>query len=298
MGAGRLMAALVTALLTGCAPATAVAGGATGPASARRAPEGSYAVGVHTLTLDPRSARPLPVTIWYPASTGQVAAGRFPVVIYSHGLGSRPELHAGLTTRWAAAGFVVAAPAYPHTRQGAAHFTRADVRHQPADAWRLIRYLGDLDRSPVDPLAGHLDLTSVAAAGHSAGGFTTSGMFSEGHPARLRAGIVIAGGGLPGSFAGPAAPVLFVHGTADPVVPVTVGRAAYARTPGPAAFLSLLGGDHGAYLAPDHPGFAPVLATTTDFLRWTLYGDRAAAARLPADAHSPTLTRYESRPAH
>ncbi|MGC4795099.1 alpha/beta hydrolase family protein [Micromonospora saelicesensis] len=298
MGAGRLMAVLVTALLAGCAPATAVAGGATGPVSARRAPEGSYAVGVRTLTLDPRSARPLPVTIWYPASTDQVAAGRFPVVIYSHGLGSLPELHAGLTTRWAAAGFVVAAPAYPHTRQGAANFTRADVRHQPADAWRLVRYLGGLDRSPVDPLAGHLDLTSVAAAGHSAGGFTTSGMFSEGHPARLRAGIVIAGGGLPGSFAGPAAPVLFVHGTADPVVPVTVGRAAYARTPGPAAFLSLLGQDHGAYLTPAHPGFAPVLATTTDFLRWTLYGDRTAGARLPADAHSPTLTRYESRPAH
>ncbi|MCG5453246.1 MULTISPECIES: alpha/beta hydrolase family protein [Micromonospora] len=298
MGAGRLMAVLVTALLAGCAPATAVAGGATGPVSARRAPEVSYAVGVRTFTLDPRSTRPLPVTIWYPASTDQVAAGRFPVVVYSHGLDSLPELHAGLTTRWAAAGFVVAAPAYPHTRQGAAHFTRADVRHQPADAWRLIRYLGDLDRSPVDPLAGHLDLTSVAAAGHSAGGFTTSGMFSEGHPARLRAGIVIAGGGLPGSFAGPAAPVLFVHGTADPVVPVTVGRAAYARTPGPAGFLSLLGQDHGTYLTPGHPGFAPVLATTTDFLRWTLYGDRAAGARLPADAHSPTLTRYESRPAH
>ncbi|MFJ6165523.1 alpha/beta hydrolase family protein [Micromonospora orduensis] len=298
MGAGRLVAVLVTALLAGCAPATAVAGGATGPVSARRAPEGSYAVGVRTLTLDPRSARPLPVTIWYPASAGGVAAGRFPVVVYSHGLGSRPDLHAGLTTRWAAAGFVVAAPAYPHTRQGAAHFTRADVRNQPADAWRLIRHLGRLDTERGDPLAGHLDLTSIAAAGHSAGGFTSSGMFCEGHPARLRSGIVIAGGGLPGSFAGPAAPVLFVHGTADPVVPVTVGRAAYARTRGPAAFLSLLGQDHGAYLTPGHPGFAPVLATTTDFLRWTLYGDRVAGARLPADAHSPALTGYEFRPAH
>ncbi|MBM0233750.1 alpha/beta hydrolase [Micromonospora sp. STR1_7] len=298
MGARRLMAVLVTALLAGCAPATAVIGEATGPVSARRAPEGPYAVGVRTLTLDPRSARPLPVTIWYPASADGVAAGRFPVVVYSHGLGSRPDLHAGLTTRWAAAGFVVAAPAYPHTRQGAPHFSRADVRNQPADAWRLIRYLGRLNRDRGDLLAGHLDLTSVAAAGHSAGGFTSSGMFTEGHPARLRAGIVIAGGGLPGSFAGPAAPVLFVHGTADPVVSVTVGRAAYARTPGPAVFLSLLGQDHGAYLTPGHPGFTPVLATTTDFLRWTLYGDQAAGARLPADAYSPTLTRYEFRPAH
>ncbi|GAB3954398.1 hypothetical protein GCM10027614_61410 [Micromonospora vulcania] len=226
-----------------------------------------------------------------------MAAGRFPVVVYSHGLGSRPELHAELTTRWAAAGFVVAAPAFPHTRQGAAEFTRADVRNQPADGWRLIRHLSRLDTDPGDPFAGHLELTAIAAAGHSAGGFTTAGMFSAGHPARLRAGIVIAGGGLPGSFAGPAAPMLFVHGTADPVVPVTVGRAAYRRTPGPAAFLSLLDQDHGAYLTPGHPGFAPVLATTTDFLRWTLYDDAAAGVRLPVDAESPTLTRYESRPA-
>ncbi|MEH1168579.1 alpha/beta hydrolase [Micromonospora sp. CPCC 205539] len=297
MGAGRLMAVLVTALLAGCAPATAAAGGATAVPTARRAPEGSYTVGVRTLSLDPRSARPLPVTVWYPAAPGGVAAGRFPLVIYSHGLGSRPDLHAGLTTRWAAAGFVVAAPAYPHTRQGAPHFTRADVRNQPADAWRLIRHLGRLDTDPDDPLAGHLALDSIAAAGHSAGGFTTTGMFSEGHPARLRAGIVIAGGGLPGSFAGPVAPMLFVHGTADPVVPVAVGQAAYRRTPGPAVFLSLLGQDHGAYLTPGHPGFAPVLAATTDFLRWALYDDAAARARLEADAGTPTLIRYESRPA-
>ncbi|WP_444948780.1 hypothetical protein [Micromonospora ureilytica] len=37
-----------------------LAGGVTGATSAPRAPEGSYAVGVRTLTLDPRSARPLP----------------------------------------------------------------------------------------------------------------------------------------------------------------------------------------------------------------------------------------------
>ncbi|MGC4744459.1 alpha/beta hydrolase family protein [Micromonospora sp. DT201] len=296
MGAGRLVAVLMTTLLVGCAPATAVAGGSDGPLSAHRAPEGSYAVGVRTLTLDPRSARPLPVTIWFPAAADGVADGRFPVVVFSHGLFSRPDLHAGLTTRWAAAGFVVAAPAFPHTREGAAEFSRADVRNQPADGWRLIRHLSRLDRNRTDPLAGHLDLTSIAAAGHSAGGFTTSGMFSEGHPARLRSGIVIAGGGLPGSFAGPAAPVLFVHGTADAVVPVTVGQAAYGRTRGPAAFLSLLGQDHGAYLTPGDPGFAPVLATTTDFLRWTLYGDQTAGARLPADARTP-MTSYESRPA-
>ncbi|MER7416274.1 alpha/beta hydrolase [Micromonospora peucetia] len=295
MGIKRLVAVLMTAVLAGCAPAATAAPGA--PPPARPVPAAAYAVGVRTFTVDPASARPLPVTVWYPADGGTVASGRFPVVIYSHGLHSLPELHAGLTTRWAAAGFVVAAPAYPHTRQGAARFSRADVRHQPADGWRLIRHLMRLDARPGDPLAGHLDVARFAAAGHSAGGFTTAGMFTSGRSGRLRAGIVIAGGGTAGSFAGPAAPLLFVHGTADRIVPVTVGRAGYHRTTGPAFFLSLLGQGHGEYLTPGLPGFDQVLATTTDFLRWTLYGDPAAARRLPGNAHRPGVTAFETRPA-
>ncbi|MGC5030279.1 alpha/beta hydrolase family protein [Micromonospora sp. DT229] len=285
--------ALLLVWLTGCAAPGGPAARGTPP---RAAPQVQYAVGVRTFVLDPDSARPLPVTLWYPTQGSRVAEGRFPVVLYSHGLSSLPELHAGLTTRWAAAGFVVAAPAYPHTRRGAAEFSRADVRHQPADGWRVIRHLVRLDRRAADPLAGHLDVQRIAAAGHSAGGFTTSGMFTSGRPARLRAGIVIAGGGMAGSFAEPPAPMLFVHGTADPVVPLSVGRAAYRRTIGPASFLSLLGQGHGDYLVPGRPGFTQFLGTTTDFLRWTLYGDQQAARRLPTHAHPPTHATLETHP--
>ncbi|MGR6321887.1 alpha/beta hydrolase [Micromonospora soli] len=303
----RLAAALVTALLAGCGPATAATDDGP-PVTARHVPPRAYAVGVRQIVVDPGGARPLPVTVWYPtesatpASAGPVvrpgapvAAGRFPVVIYSHGLRSLPELHAPLTTRWAAAGFVVAAPTYPRTNLRARDFTRADVRNQPADGWRLIRHLVRLDTRAADPLAGHLDVARIAAAGHSAGGFTTAGMFTSGHSARLRAGIVIAGGGLAGSFAGPVAPLLFVHGAADAIVPESVGRAAYARSLGPAAFLSLPGQGHGEYLTPGRPGFAQVLATTTDFLRWTLYDDRPALRRLPADARLPGTTSLITR---
>ncbi|RZU77949.1 platelet-activating factor acetylhydrolase isoform II [Micromonospora kangleipakensis] len=302
------MAVLMTALLAGCGPATAATSGTAPPA--RHAPARSWPVGVRQLTLDPDGPRPLPLTIWYPAAPdpapsdvrvatpvadAPVAAGRFPVVVYSHGLRSLPELHAPLTTRWAAAGFVVAAPTYPRTNLRAADFTRADVRNQPADGWRLIGRLVRLDARRGDPLAGHLAVERIAAAGHSAGGFTTAGMFTSGHSARLRSGIVLAGGGLAGSFAGPPAPLLFVHGGADPIVPESVGRAAYARTTGPAAFLSLPGQGHGEYLSPGHPGFAQVLATTTDFLRWTLYDDPTALHRLPTDAHHPTITALTTR---
>ncbi|MCW3814845.1 alpha/beta hydrolase [Micromonospora sp. DR5-3] len=318
----RLVAALVTALLVGCAPASATTRGPTSPAS-RPAPQGMYPVGVRQFVVDPGGPRPLPVTVWYPAESpapstptasatdplwartgaggpsvragARVATGRFPVVIYSHGLRSLPELHAPLTARWAAAGFVVAAPAFPRTNLRARDFTRADVRNQPADGWRLIRHLVRLDTRRGDPFAGRLAVNRIAAAGHSAGGFTTAGMFTSGHSARLRSGIVLAGGGLAGSFAGPVAPLLFVHGTADPVVPESVGRAAYARALGPAAFLSLRGQGHGEYLIPGHPGFPQVLATTIDFLRWTLYDDAAALHRLPTDARLPGLTTLTSR---
>ncbi|MET7807786.1 alpha/beta hydrolase family protein [Micromonospora chersina] len=307
----RLVAALLVALVAGCGPAVAASDDRV--PSFRPAPPRPYAVGVRHFVVDPDGSRPLPVTVWYPAEPTApahaiqetagpvswpdvpVAAGRFPVVVYSHGLHSLPDLHAPLTTRWAAAGFVVVAPTYPRTNLRARDFTRADVRNQPADGWRLIRHLVRLDARPGDPLAGHLAVDRFAAAGHSAGGFTTAGMFASGHSRRLRAGIVIAGGGLAGSFAGPVAPLLFVHGGADPIVPESVGRAAYARSLGPAAFLGLPGQGHGEYLAPGRPGFAQVLAATTDFLRWTLYDDRRARDRLPADAVLPGVTTLTTR---
>ncbi|MEU7715000.1 alpha/beta hydrolase [Micromonospora chalcea] len=388
----RLVAALMTALLAGCGQAVATTDPV--PAGVRPAPERQYAVGVRQFTLDPDGARPLPVTVWYPAdlptqatpsastdpagqaratartlattgpaapahapaqtsattgpaapahttaqtlattpdrttapgsaalpgsapspgpaatSTGPAsrtpgtgtldgprvrpgapfAAGRFPVVLYSHGLRSLPTLHAALTSRWAAAGFVVVAPTYPRTNLRARHYTRDDVRNQPADAWRLVRHLVRLGARPGDPLGAHLAVDRFAAAGHSAGGHTSLGMFASGQPSPLRAGIVIAGGRMVAGFSRPLAPMLFVHGSADRIVPESIGRAAYARCLGPAAFLSLRGQGHGEYLTPGRSGFAQVLATTTDFLRWTLYADRAALRRLPADATALNTT--------
>ncbi|SCL13304.1 alpha/beta hydrolase family protein [Micromonospora inyonensis] len=289
----RLLAALLlTVLLAGCGTATAAPGTAPPP---RPAPREAYAVGVRTLTVEPGSARPLPVTVWYPAAGRSAAPGRFPVVLYSHGLRSVPALHAALTTRWAAAGFVVAAPTYPNTNLRSARFNRADVRNQPADAWRVVRHVIRLDGTPGDLLAGHLETGRVAAAGHSAGGFTTAGMFTSGHPARLRAGVIIAAGGMAGSFAGPPAALLFVHGGADQIVPWHVGRAGYDRTDWPRAFLTLPGQGHGEYLTPDRPGFAQVLAATTDLLRWRLYDDPAAGRRIAAGARLAGVTSFEDR---
>lgn len=296
------MRARSIALLIGLVVVLAMSGCGTGAARSSDslespvtvAPDRTYPVGVRRLVFN-RGPRPLPVVLWYPAQGGQVAPGRFPLVLFSHGLHSLPELHAPLATRWAAAGFVVAAPAYPHTKRRTPRFSRDDVRRQPADAWHVIGEVLRLDAVDGDPLAGHLHVDRIAAAGHSAGGYTTAGMFTAGHSPRLRAGIVIAAGALAGTtFGGPPATLLFVHGDADRTVPVTRGRAGYERVPWPSkAFLTLPGQGHGEYLRPDRPGFEEVVRTTTDFLRATLYDDAQARRRLPVEAYQPGITRFE-----
>lgn len=261
------------------------------PPSASSAPTSTFAVGVRRLSLSRAADRPLPTTVWYPArgypdgqvrSDAQVAAGRFPLVLFSHGLPSLPETYVSVTTRLAAAGFVVAAPTYPRTNSHAYLPTMIDVPNQPADAFYVIDSVLRLDAQAGDPFAGHLSAARYAAVGHSAGGFTTGGMLTSPHDPRL-ASVVIIAGGLLGPCVAPAAEVLFVHGDADQTISYRDGRAAYYAVPWPKAFLTVGGGDHIGYLTAGRPGFDPTITTITDFLRATLYGDSVARQRLPAD---------------
>lgn len=303
--AALVTAALLSAGLAGCSGGTAPAGRpapdappkATTPAPrvpAGHAPTESFAVGVRQLKLNRDGDRPLPVTLWYPAEgeaggaaerSAPAAAGRFPVVLFSHGLGARPEDYQVLLTRWAAAGFVVAAPKFPHTGAGG-DGNPLDVLNQPADVSYVLTQVLALDGKAGDPLRGRLDPERVAATGHSAGGVTTIGLFTAGRDERLDAGIVFAGTalGVGTAFAGAAAPQLFVHGEADEVVGYAAGKAVYDAVPWPKAMLSLPKGDHGRALLGDGKALRVVADTTVEFLRWTLYGDAAAKKRLPADA--------------
>ncbi|MEU1751773.1 chlorophyllase [Micromonospora matsumotoense] len=299
-----LTAALLAAGLTGCstqppartaAPADPPRASAPAPrVPAGTAPAEAFAVGVRQLKLNRGGDRPLPVTLWYPArgTAGEAAqrnataaTGRFPVVAFSHGLDGRPVDYQVLLTRWAAAGFVVAAPTFPHTGKGTDNSV-LDVLNQPADVSYVLDKVLALDAKAGDPLRGRLATDRVGAAGHSAGGVTTIGLFTTGRDERLRAGVVLAGTGLGvgTAFAGAAAPQLFVHGQADEVVDYAAGKAVYDAVPWPKAMLSLPRGDHGRALLGDGPALRVVADTTIEFLRWSLYGDEAAKDRLPASA--------------
>ncbi|MGA5302699.1 alpha/beta hydrolase family protein [Nucisporomicrobium flavum] len=255
------------------------------------APAQAYAVGNRVLEFS-RDGRALPTTVWYPATStatdAPAATGRFPLVLFSHGLTAQPGDYAAMLTRWAEAGFVAAGPTYPNTSYGAADLDPLDIVNQPADASHVIDQL----LAAGGPLSVVIDPDRLAAAGHSAGGITTAGLFSARRDERLKAGVVLAGTDFQGTpFTGPPAAMLFVHGREDDTVTYRAGHAVFAAVPWSRAMLSITEGGH----VTTGADFEATTATSTEFLRWALYGDAAARSRVPQAAASGGVATLEDQ---
>lgn len=253
----------------------------SGPAStlpalpAGQAPSRTFEVASRTDTFTRDGVRVLKTTTWYPR-----AEGRYPMVLFSHGLQGLPADFAPLLRQWAAAGFVVVAPAYPKTSRGAAKFDVLDVLNQPGDASFVIT------QSLAGAVKDRIDPARIGAAGHSGGAVTTIGLFTIGRDERLRSGVVFAGTalGVGTNFIGAAVPLYFVHGDADEVVDYASGKQVFDALPWPKALLTLPGQDHSApFQRESSPAFKVVATSTLDFLRYTLYADPAAKARIAND---------------
>lgn len=260
--------------LSACASATPPVSSAQSPAQSP-APSSAPVSAQSTEFAFRRGDRLLPTKVWLPAGNGP-----HPLIIFSHGLTSQPDDYAALLASWAAAGFLVAGPKYPHTWYGAAQYDPDDVVNQPADASQVITEL-------LTSLAGRIDPHRIAAAGHSAGAITTVGLFSGTRDDRLKAGLMIAGRQMPqpAPFTGPAAPLLFVQGGEDGTVTYDQAYGAYSEVPWPKGFLAIPEAGH----LPHRDEPVLVAETSTDFWRWALDGDQAARQRLPRDGLTSTF---------
>jgi predicted esterase len=262
-----------------------------------RAPARAYALGRRTFMFD-RGDRALPTSVWYPAK-GTAAAtpqatenaepepGRYPLILFSHGLTAQPGDYAAMLMRWAQAGFVVAGPTYPNTWYGADPLVPTDIVNQPADASHVI----DLMLAQASPVTAIIDRDRIAAAGHSAGGITTVGLFSAHRDERLKAGIVFAGTDFQAQpFTGPSAALLFVHGRKDDTVSWEAGHTVFEAVPWSRAMLTVTDGGH----VTGGDDFEAVTATSTEFLRYALYGDPAAKSRIPQAAATDGVATLEN----
>jgi predicted dienelactone hydrolase len=105
--------------------------------------------------------------------------GKIPVVVFSHGLASRPEDYAQGIEHLASYGYVVAAPQHPGSdyewAQGLLEgyhkdvFDVKDFINRPKDISYVI---DELQRRNQAEFEGKLDLENVGVAGHSFGGYT------------------------------------------------------------------------------------------------------------------------------
>ena len=318
---------MFAALIGGCsssgstvspaAPTTAVAASGPTTTTAVVAPT-TYAVGRHSLDLVDTSrptpangtfpgapTRTLPTLILYPA-TGDPsaplaedappaeAAYGFPVVIYAHGNNGSPELSLPMLTRLAAAGFVVAAPAFPLSKRDApGGHTSADYHQQPADM-RFV--LDNVLAGRVGPVPA-VDGGRVAVVGHSLGAITVLGLTQNTccHDDRIKAAVAISGTQAQWDgtwYQPPTTPLLLIHGDHDDVVPFTGSTEVFAAAPSPVGLVRLINGPHTLY---GPPWLDVVAATTIDFLRAELDDDASAEAALAVDGNQPGLATFQQR---
>jgi dienelactone hydrolase len=241
--------------------------------------------------------------IWYPAASGRagsvtadapIAAGRFPLILFSHGWGGVPESYLSEIVPLAAAGFIVAAPEYPTSATGRQTNLQDGVNgNQSLDASTVISQVIAFGGTAGNPFHQHVDTSrGVGAAGHSLGGITTHGLLSLRRDSRVTAAVILAGQGI-GTPTGPAANVLFIHGDQDPTVGYSGARGAYDAIRWPKAFLTHLGQGHDSWVWGNGATYPQTRAVLLDWMRWSLYGDQAARRRLPGDAAAGG-TKWES----
>ncbi len=233
--------------------------------------------------------RMLRAVIWHPS-----ARDAAPLLLMAHGFGGLPEKFDAFARTVAAAGFIVAAPAFPLTNQeapGGHEVGFRDFVSQPGDLGFVLTQLLEAARTPGDPLAARIAGAQVAVLGHSLGGATVVGLTRKQCcvDARVRASILVAAAvPLAAAFGADASgdaslPTLIIHGTADHSVAYATAPAFYERISPPRFLLGLSGAGHSealeSQLDPPIPARDAAQRITIAFLSAVF---RVAAAELHA----------------
>jgi predicted dienelactone hydrolase len=227
-----------------------------------------------------QSERSRSILLWYPTSTaakeynylGQigyvaegasVAAGKHPVILFSHGFLGMPDQSIFLTEGLARHGYIVAAIAHadgllqkrekpiPAPRFGdAKSWNEEKFRDRREDIVALLNHLIDESSKKDSAWHGHVDQAAIGAAGHSLGGYTTLGLiggWQQPSEKRIKAALALSPYTLPyhtqGHLQSVSVPVMFQGGTFDwgitPLIPP-----AYQKLVGPKYYLVLKNENH------------------------------------------------------
>ena len=213
--------------------------------------------------------------------------GLFPLLVFAPGYRQCAGSYSALLQQWASAGYVVAAVQFPLTNCHVADPEESDLANQPEDIAFVISRLLRLSEEGAGPLAGQVDASRIAVAGHSDGGDTMAALAAaaccrDGH---VRAAIILAGAQWPAFtghwFAGSTPPMMFVQGSDDTWNPPAASVQLYqADTTGLRYYLDLPGAGH---FSPYEGGATPepvVAAVTLDFLNAYVADENSSLAAM------------------
>jgi len=270
--------------------------------------DGSYAVGITTLSItEPGGAggttdRSLPTAVFYPgqeSATGEAAGVQpdrshapYPLIVFSQGYDLSVQAYSTLLSDWASAGFVVAAPTYPHTDPGdPGALDENDIIYHPSDLRYVITAVIDDVGVPRSLLSGLIDANEIGVVGHSDGADVSLAVAANTccQDPRVKATAILSGAEL-ASFSGhyvlsDGAPLLVVQGNADTINRPMCSAQIYDAAGPDKYYLDLLGASHEPPYADPGPDQQIVARVTTDFFDGELSGQTAALAALATDGN-------------
>ena len=226
------------------------------------------------------SERKRSVMVWYPTSAtakrhnyrgqvgfatpdGEVATGKHPVILFSHGFLGMPDQSIFLTEGLARRGYIVAGIAHadgilvkrekpiPKPEfENAKSWTEDKFRDRREDVVALLEHLLAQNKIADSAWKGRVNVAAVGVAGHSLGGYTALGLiggWKQSTDKRFKAALALSPYSAPyhtqGDLAGVEVPVMFQGGTFDwgitPLVPAT-----YKKLTGPKYYLVLKNETH------------------------------------------------------
>ncbi len=241
-----------------------------------------------------RVARQLPTVVRYPAR-----ARAEPLIVFVHGYALLPSTYSRLLEAWAAAGYVVAAPAFPGEKADAPGGPdEADLANEPRDISFVLDRLLALAADRRSPLTGRIDPKRIAVAGHSDGAVAALAVAYDrrDRDPRLRAAIVMSGAQPAGMGAFPehGPPLLAVQGTADPINAAATTANYFRLANRPKFLLWLLGASHLPPYTTEQPQLGVVERAAAAFLDHYLK-DRSLRA-FEGAARRPGITRLIAEP--
>ncbi len=173
--------------------------------------------------------------------------GPYPAIVFVHGTAAFRHQSASLVTHWASRGFVVVAADHPGLMLGdlltmLCPDTPTGTQDLAGDVAALIAALGTPTGSFFF-LAGHVDATRLAVAGHSAGAGAAAAATAE---PGVRVVISLAGNRAAAASA-TLERSLFISGDSDNLVSAAAVRAAWDSSATPRHYLNILGAGHLAF---------------------------------------------------